>query len=82
MAETMKKRRKASLAKWRGRQGMGRIVSDPDKEGGFQPGAEIGFVTFMLEAGSFTVGTVLAYRGRQWRVHMEDGQQRLVLVRR
>jgi hypothetical protein len=81
VAGAMKNQRRTKAAQpgmWRGRGGTGRIVSDPDPEGGFRTGAEIANVRFMLELGSFTVGTVIQYHGKRWRVHRVAEHQRLV----
>lgn len=54
-----------------------RIIQDPDPVGGFARDAMITGLEHMLESGTFTVGTILRYGGRVWRVRPGDGRQEL-----
>lgn len=56
------------------------IVHDPDEEGGFSAGVQMPIDDHlaMLKHRSYTLGTILERGGKQFRVIITDGRQRLI----
>jgi hypothetical protein len=59
--------------------GVGQIIHDPDREGGFPAGARLNGIYPSLRLGIFTPGSILLIQGKRMRVHGKVGEpQKLV----
>lgn len=59
--------------------GVGQIIHDPDREGGFPRGAKLNGIWPSLRLGIFTPGTLLWVQGKRYQVSGAVGEpQRLV----
>lgn len=62
--------------------GVGQIINDPDREGGFPAGAKQSGIYPSLRLGVFTPGTLLSVQGQRYLVLGAVGAPQRLVVRR